>query len=63
MSATTAQIKVRDAQDSTVVDFHNAGDGVIAIDSTNLTLDQTIDTALHHVYRSAAWHGPNEGAL
>ena len=54
MNLTTAQIVLRDAKDSTVVDFQTAGDGVKEIDSTNLTLEQTIDTALHIVWQKQA---------
>ncbi|PRZ40925.1 cytidylate kinase [Antricoccus suffuscus] len=53
LTMTTAQIVVRDEKDSTVVDFQSASDGVHEIDTTNLTLEQTIDTALHLV-----WHAP-----
>ncbi len=36
------QLSSRDAQDSRVVDFMNAADGVTTIDSTNLDFDQTV---------------------
>jgi cytidylate kinase len=36
------QLSARDAQDSRVVDFMNAADGVITIDSTSLDFDQTV---------------------
>jgi cytidylate kinase len=36
------QLASRDAQDSKVVDFMNAADGVTTIDSTNLDFDQTV---------------------
>jgi CMP/dCMP kinase len=39
---TAQQLRSRDAQDSTVVDFMNAADGVITIDSTELDFDQTV---------------------
>jgi len=32
----------RDAQDSTVVNFHTAADGVVAIDTTDLTVDEVV---------------------
>lgn len=42
----------RDAQDSRVVDFMNAADGVITIDSTNLDFDQTIQAVVDLVRAS-----------
>ncbi len=36
------QLSARDAQDSRVVDFMNAADGVTTIDSTDLDFDQTV---------------------
>lgn len=52
-SATTAQqLSYRDAQDSKVVDFMNAAEGVITIDSTNLDFDQTV-TAVASFVRSS----------
>jgi CMP/dCMP kinase len=39
---TAQQLRSRDAQDSTVVDFMNAADGVTTIDSTELDFDQTV---------------------
>jgi len=52
-SATTAQqLSYRDAQDSKVVDFMNAAEGVITIDSTNLDFDQTV-TAVASLVRSS----------
>jgi len=56
LTMTTAQIVVRDAKDATVVDFQSASDGVHEIDTTALTLEQTIDTALHLVRHAPARH-------
>jgi cytidylate kinase len=39
---TARQLTLRDAQDSRVVDFMNAADGVITVDSTDLDFDQTV---------------------
>lgn len=39
---TAQELSSRDAQDSRVVDFMNAADGVTTIDSTNLDFDQTV---------------------
>jgi len=42
----------RDAQDSRVVDFMNAADGVTTIDSTDLDFDQTIQAVVDLVRRT-----------
>ncbi|MET3770224.1 cytidylate kinase [Marisediminicola sp. UYEF4] len=39
---TAQQLSSRDAQDSRVVDFMNAADGVTTVDSTHLDFDQTV---------------------
>lgn len=39
---TSEQLSARDAQDSKVVDFMNAADGVTTVDSTELDFDQTV---------------------
>ncbi|MFV0534515.1 MAG: (d)CMP kinase [Cumulibacter sp.] len=46
MGATTAQIIERDAKDSTVVEFHQAADGVITVDTSHLSLESSIETVL-----------------
>lgn len=56
LDATSAQIVIRDQRDSTVVEFHTASAGVHTIDSTHLTLDQTVDNALHFVWHSQTGH-------
>jgi CMP/dCMP kinase len=43
---TAQQLRSRDAQDSTVVDFMNAADGVTTIDSTELDFDQTVSAVV-----------------
>ncbi|PFG31093.1 cytidylate kinase [Paramicrobacterium agarici] len=40
------QLRKRDAADSRVVDFMTAADGVVTVDSTTLTFDQTVDAVL-----------------
>ncbi|HEX4444512.1 MAG TPA: (d)CMP kinase [Galbitalea sp.] len=40
--STARQLASRDAQDSKVVDFMNAADGVTTVDSTDLDFDQTV---------------------
>jgi cytidylate kinase len=43
---TAQQLASRDAQDSKVVDFMNAADGVTTVDSTDLDFDQTVDAVV-----------------
>jgi cytidylate kinase len=43
---TAQQLSSRDAQDSKVVDFMNAADGVITIDSTDLDFDATVSAVV-----------------
>lgn len=43
---TAQQLSSRDAQDSRVVDFMNAADGVTTIDSTNLDFEQTVQAVV-----------------
>lgn len=43
---TAQQLSSRDAQDSQVVDFMNAADGVATIDSTNLDFEQTVQAVV-----------------
>ena len=51
-STTAKALSDRDAQDSRVVDFMNAADGVTTIDSTDLDFDQTV-AAVVSLVRSA----------
>lgn len=44
LSATADQVLRRDTDDSTVSNFSVAADGVITVDSTHLSLEETIDT-------------------
>ena len=44
--ATAEQLASRDAQDSRVVDFMNAAEGVITLDSTDLDFEQTVDALI-----------------
>jgi cytidylate kinase len=46
---TARQLASRDAQDSRVVDFMNAADGVITVDSTDLDFDQTVSAVVELV--------------
>jgi cytidylate kinase len=49
---TARQLASRDAQDSKVVDFMNAADGVLTVDSSDLDFDQTV-TAVVTLVREA----------
>jgi cytidylate kinase len=51
-ATTAAQLSSRDAQDSRVVDFMNAADGVVTVDSTHLDFEQTV-SAVVELVRSA----------
>jgi len=51
--ATAQQLASRDAQDSRVVDFMNAAEGVITLDSTDLDFEQTVQ-ALITIVRAGA---------
>lgn len=42
----TAQVTQRDAKDSTVVNFTQAADGVVTLDSSDLDFAETVDAAL-----------------
>lgn len=46
VEATRDQVLRRDADDSTVVQFHVAADGVVTVDSSHLDLDQTVQAVL-----------------
>ncbi len=54
VEATRDQIVRRDADDSTVSQFHVAADGVVTVDSSELDLDQTVDAVLAVVAQLAA---------
>ncbi len=49
-STTARELSSRDAQDSRVVDFMNAADGVTTIDSTNLDFEQTVQAVVSLVH-------------
>lgn len=46
------QVLTRDAKDSTVVNFQQAADGVVTIDSSDLDFEQTVQAVLDVVYTS-----------
>lgn len=51
VAATRDQVVRRDAQDSTVVEFRTAADGVVTVDSSDLDLEQTVEAVLAVVRR------------
>lgn len=57
--ATKDQVLRRDAEDSTVVSFTTAADGVVTIDSSLLDLDQTVQAVLDVVDVTVAIGGPS----
>jgi len=54
IAATRDQVVRRDAQDSTVVEFRTAADGVVTVDSSPLTFDETVEAVLTVVRRGLA---------
>lgn len=50
---TAQELSSRDAQDSQVVDFMNAADGVTTVDSTDLDFDQTVQAVVNLVRAQA----------
>lgn len=46
LQATRDEVLRRDAQDATVSVFHTAADGVVTVDSSSLTFEQTVDAVL-----------------
>ncbi|MBF0687489.1 MAG: (d)CMP kinase [Cellulomonas sp.] len=52
LSATRDQVVRRDADDSTVVQFQVAADGVVTVDSSDLDLEQTVEAVLDVVERA-----------
>jgi cytidylate kinase len=48
------QLRSRDRADSRVVDFMNAADGVITVDSTDLDFEQTVDAVIEVVREAHA---------
>jgi cytidylate kinase len=57
LAATRDQVVRRDAQDATVASFHEAADGVVRLDSSGLTLEQTVDAVLAVVAERARLAG------
>lgn len=54
VEATRDQVLRRDADDSTVVQFHVAADGVVTVDSSHLDFDQTVQAVLDVVASAVA---------
>lgn len=57
VAATRDQVVRRDAQDSTVVEFRTAADGVVTVDSSELDLEQTVEAVLAVVARVTGGQG------
>lgn len=53
LAATHAHVVGRDAKDATVVEFRTAADGVVLLDSSALTLDETVEALLGLVLGAA----------
>jgi cytidylate kinase len=53
LAATHDQVVRRDKDDATVASFHEAADGVLHLDSSGLTLDETVDTVLRVIAEQA----------
>ncbi|GAB3031468.1 hypothetical protein GCM10027052_05120 [Parafrigoribacterium mesophilum] len=53
IEAVGQKLSSRDAQDSKVVDFMNAADGVVTLDSTNLDFDATVSALVTLIRNSA----------
>jgi cytidylate kinase len=53
VAATRDQVVRRDADDSTVVQFMVAADGVVTVDSSDLDFEQTVQAVLDVVARTA----------
>lgn len=49
----TTQVLERDKKDSTVVNFHQAADGVITVDSSDLDFEETVQAVLDAVHAVA----------
>lgn len=54
LTATLDQVLRRDTDDSTVAEFHEPAAGVVEIDSSGLTLDETVDAVLRVVAAQAS---------
>jgi cytidylate kinase len=54
--STARQLSSRDAQDSKVVDFLNAAEGVTTLDSTDLDFDQTVAAMVALVRKAESTH-------
>jgi cytidylate kinase len=57
LAATRDQVVRRDAQDATVAQFLEAADGVIRLDSSGLSLEQTVERVLAVVSEHAGLEG------
>ncbi|MER2137981.1 MAG: cytidylate kinase, partial [Arthrobacter sp.] len=51
-AALREQVLTRDVKDSTVVNFQQAADGVITVDSSDLDFEETVQAVLKVVFSS-----------
>ena len=56
MEATKDQVLRRDRDDSTVMEFQVAADGVVTVDSSNLDFEQTVEAVLRVISQTVAEH-------
>lgn len=54
VAATREEVVARDARDSTVSQFMQASDGVVTIDSSELTFNQTVDAVLAAIQHTSS---------
>ena len=62
LAATRDQVLRRDADDATVSQFHEAAAGVVTLDSSPLTFEQTVEALLTLVAEQVTGQGPPAGA-
>lgn len=62
VAATRDEVLRRDADDSTVMEFQTAADGVTTVDSSDLNLDQTVDAVLDVASKAQVGKAHPDGA-
>jgi cytidylate kinase len=62
LAATRDQVLRRDADDSTVSSFHEAADGVLHLDSSDLTFEETVEAVLDVVLETVEGTTPGKAA-
>ena len=61
LHATRDQVLRRDADDATVASFHRAADGVLSLDSSSLTFEQTVQAVLDAIELAVGQPEPASG--